>query len=224
MTIVATHGWEKYDESSFGHEAIEYLSHRFLTPLENAGVNTSLLQEEWEGIVLYAKQYINLVTNSYKVVWCKLFNSPDAKKWFNVLTLVELIFTIPLSNSSVERCFSHLNLIKTNRRASLKEDSLDHLLRMNVEGPSFLEWDPRPAVSLWWKDKTRRINISDSRASRKSSQSKAEAWPGIEVENFSWDLSDWDNWLEDTDGNTEFMESTTEDPGVSEDTNGMDNF
>ena len=157
------------------------------------------------------------MTNSYKVVWWKLFNSPDAKKWFNVLTLVELIFTIPLSNSSVERCFSHFNFIKTNRRASLKEDSLDHLLRINVEGPSFLEWDPRPAVSLWWKDKTRRMNISDSCASRKSSQSKAGG-------KLSWDLSDTDNWLEDTDGNTEFMESTTEDPGVSEDTNGMDNF
>ena len=57
-------------------------------------------------ILLYnfAKQYINLVTDPYRVVWWKLFKSPDAKKWGNILTMVELIFAISFSNGHVERC------------------------------------------------------------------------------------------------------------------------
>ena len=64
--------------------------------------------------------YINLVQDPYRVVWWKLFNSPDANKWTNILTLVELTFCIPLSNGHVERCFSQLKLTKTNKRVSME--------------------------------------------------------------------------------------------------------
>ena len=83
-----------------------------------------------------------------EVFW-KLFNSPDAKKWANILTLVELTFTIPLSNGHVERCFSQMKLLKTGRRTSLGEDRLDHILRIRIEGPALEKWDATAAVGLW---------------------------------------------------------------------------
>ena len=46
LKIIATHGWEKFDDASFGYVAIQSLSLRFAIPLEEAKVNTSLLQEE----------------------------------------------------------------------------------------------------------------------------------------------------------------------------------
>ena len=141
LKILATHGWEKTDDSSFGYEAIQYLALKFATPLQTAGVNCALLQQEWDDIVYHAKQYINLVQDPYGVVWWKLFNSPDAKKWGNILTLVELTFTIPLSNGHVERCFSQLKLLKSDRRTSLGEDRLDHILRVRIEGPPLVAWD-----------------------------------------------------------------------------------
>ena len=46
---------------------------RFATPLQEAKVNCALLQGEWDDIVFYAKQYINLVQDPYSVKfpWCK---------------------------------------------------------------------------------------------------------------------------------------------------------
>ena len=79
VKLLATHGWEKTDDPSFAYESIQFLASNFATPLQSAGVNCALLQPEWDDMVSYAKQYINLVHNSYGEVFWKLFNSPDAK-------------------------------------------------------------------------------------------------------------------------------------------------
>ena len=144
LKVLATHGWQKTEDASFGVEAIHALAERFAVPLQEAKVNCALLEQEWEDMVYYAKEYINLVQDPYRVVWWKLSNSPDATKWTNILTLVELTFCIPLSNGHVERCFSQLKLTKTNRRVSLGEDRLDQILHIVIDGPPF-EKPPR----LW---------------------------------------------------------------------------
>lgn len=139
VKILATHGWEKTADASFAYESIELIATRFSTPLQEADVNIALLCEEWDDILLYAKQYINLVQNSYKGVWWKLYNCPDSPKWNNILSLVELLFTIPLSNGHLERCFSQLKITKSDRRICLKEDRLDSLLCIRIEGPCIEE-------------------------------------------------------------------------------------
>ena len=68
LTILVTQGWEKHDDASFAHNALHNQSVCFTIPLEKADVNTALLQEEWDDVVSFAKQYIDLVRNSYKVV------------------------------------------------------------------------------------------------------------------------------------------------------------
>ena len=42
-------------------------------------------------MVEYGKQYLNLIQDDYKVVWWKCFNCVDAKRWSNVLGVVELL-------------------------------------------------------------------------------------------------------------------------------------
>ena len=48
LKILATHGWEK---TSFGYESIQFLASIFA---QKAGVNSVLLQEEWDDVVYYA--------------------------------------------------------------------------------------------------------------------------------------------------------------------------
>ena len=83
--------------------------------------------------------------DDYRVVWWKLFNCVDASKWSNVLAIVELLFCI---SDHLERVFSQLKLIKTNRHTSIKEDTLDQLVRISVEGPPLSDWDPGCALQL----------------------------------------------------------------------------
>ena len=97
----------------------------------------------------YAKMFLNVAKEDYKVIWWKLFNAPDSSKWTNLLTVVELLFCLPVSNGHLERIFSQLKLIKAERRTCLGEDRLDQLIRISVEAPPLSKWDASKAVELW---------------------------------------------------------------------------
>ena len=98
ITILATHGWNRSPTPTFAHTALNAVCQRFSTPLESSSIDISLVQGEWDDMVEYGRQYINLVQDDYNVVWWKLFNCVDAGKWSNVLAIVELLFCIPVAN------------------------------------------------------------------------------------------------------------------------------
>lgn len=106
LTILAPEEWEKEEDASFAYGALDSLSSRFRVPLEKAKVNYFPLREEWDDMVDYAKHYLNLVQVDHQILWWKLFNSVDARRCRNILTLVELFFCLPVSNGHVERVFS----------------------------------------------------------------------------------------------------------------------
>ena len=196
ITILATHGWERDANTAFGCEALEYVSTRFLVPLENASVNCALLNEEWDDIVVYAKRYLNLVHDDYKVIWWKLFNSPDSTKWTNVLAVVELLFCLPVSNGHLECVFSQLKLIKSERCTCLGEDRLDQLLRINVEAPSLAHWDPSNSVELWWRDRTHQMNIRNVPARPTSSSVAQVCDSDDDTDDGPFTLDNWGDWLQ----------------------------
>ena len=74
----------------------------FVIPLKNAGVNLSLVQGEWDDMVDYAKSYLNLTGEDYRVIWWKLFNGPNPTRWNNIISVAELLFYIPVSNGHLE--------------------------------------------------------------------------------------------------------------------------
>ena len=132
VKVLATYGWDKTEDASFGYDTIVYFKTKFSIPLEHANVDSS-----------YAKMYISL-TENYRKVWWKLFNnSGNNNRWSNILSLVELLFNIPISNEHLERCFSHMKILKTNKRSSLGEEKL---LRIHLEGPPPNQWSAKSAV------------------------------------------------------------------------------
>ena len=155
LTILATNGWERNELPNFAHDALNKVCTQFQVPLENRMVDTALVLNEWDDMVDYAKRYLNLIED-YKVTWWKLYNCPDSSNWSNVLAVVELLFCLPVSNGPLERVFSQLKLIKTNRCTKLGQDRLDSLMRIKVEGPALSEWDATRSVELWWQSKLRR--------------------------------------------------------------------
>lgn len=204
ITILATHGWEKSENTAFGYEALECISTRFLVPLENASVNCALLNEEWD-IVEYAKRYLNLVQDDYKIIWWKLFNAPDSTKWTNILAVVELLFCLPVSNGHLERVFSQLKLINGERCTSLGEDRLDQLIHINVEAPALSQWDASNAVELWWRDRTCRLNIRDTHARPSSSSSSGQMTDADSQDDapFTLSLENWECWLDHSESDSD---------------------
>ena len=145
------------------------------------------MKEEWED-----RHYLDLVQEDYRTIWWKLFNAANVNRWGNVLSLIELLFCIPMSNGRVERVFSTVKLIKSDRRSRLSEDTLDHLVRIAVDGPPLAQWDATDAVHLWWRSKQRR-QVQDTRAEPRPGTSNAENDPTTET--YSLDLEDWDTFV-----------------------------
>ena len=81
-----------------------------------------------EILVQYAVQFISVSTLDYRAVWWPIFHAPNASEWFNALILANLLFFLPASNAKVERVFSQVSIIKTNKRTLPQNDTLGDLL------------------------------------------------------------------------------------------------
>lgn len=119
------------DDLAEMREAVEYITSHFREPLEAKGVTMANMQDEIEEIVTYARKYLNIGREGYHKVWYKLHTAPDASKWPNILRLCVLLFSLPFSNGHVERIFSVMKIIKTNRRTNLKSNTLSDLLEVS---------------------------------------------------------------------------------------------
>ena len=64
----------------------------------------------------------------------------------------------PASNGKLKRVFSQLNVIKTDKRTLLSNESLDDLLQIATSNISLQEFHPDSAIDIWWKEKVRRPN------------------------------------------------------------------
>ena len=64
---------------------------------------------------------------------------------------------VPIQTADVERTFSQLKIIKTRLRNRMKENTLDSLLRIAIEGPPTSEFPVADAVKLWAAKKNRRL-------------------------------------------------------------------
>ena len=140
--------------------AVECITTHFREPLLAVGTNLATIRDEVEEIVEYARRYLSIQSESYQIVWYKLHQAPDARKWPNVLILAEFVFSLPFSNGKVERIFSSMKIIKTDRGTNLHMDTLSDLLEIQIEGPPLSDFSPTEAVRLWWEDcrTTRRVN------------------------------------------------------------------
>ena len=104
---------------------VELIASTFKEPLEAVGVNLLVLQDQITEVVEYARSYmyLSIETEAYHKVWYKLHVCPDASRWKDILILCELCFSLPFSNGRVERIFSSMKLIKTDRRIRLHYDT-----------------------------------------------------------------------------------------------------
>ena len=68
------------------------------------------------------------------------------------------VFSLPVSNGTLVRVFSQVNVMKSTKRTQLSNQTLDDLLIVSTAGVPLKEFNPDHAINLWWKDKLRRPN------------------------------------------------------------------
>ena len=128
------------------------------------------------------------------------------------MTLIQLLFSLPVSNGKLERVFSTLKNIKVDKRSSLGNETLDDLLTINTDKVNVNDFDPDHSIELWWKAKTRRLNQNPRKQyQKKNSASTSGASASVEDETDSdiestqssadcsedfCALDDWDKWFD----------------------------
>ena len=58
ITILATHGWQQSESTSFAYAALDSVCQQFCVPLEKANIDLSLIQEEWDDMLELVLQAI----------------------------------------------------------------------------------------------------------------------------------------------------------------------
>ena len=157
-----------------------------------------------EILVQYAVQFISVSTLDYRAVWWRIFHAPNASEWSNVLILANLLFSLPASNAKVERVFSQVSIIKTNKRTLLSNNTLGDLLLLSTDQVPLQDFCPDAAVDLWWRSKSRRPDQKTRRPYRQCSAGSSSSTPDtatddllVDSENDTSDsesdrLHDWD--------------------------------
>ena len=73
----------------------------------------------------------------------------------NILSVIDLLLTLPASSAEVERGFSQLKLLKTDMRSKLKESHINDLMSIKLLSVPITEFDPSEAIQLWNTSGTR---------------------------------------------------------------------
>ena len=113
----------------------------FRVPLEAANANLNEICHEFNPILSYYGQFVSLVW------WC-LFYSPNSAELSNVLVLMNLLLSLPVSNGKLEIMFSQVENIKGKKRASLGNQTVSDLLKLSSHSTTH---------GLWWDGNSIRI-------------------------------------------------------------------
>lgn len=95
---------------------------------------------------------------SYSDLWQILLTKDPYKTDFcNVLHLVRIMLTLPISTAECERAFSAQKRIKSDIRSSLSVQRLSDLILLSSEGPDLAEFNPEKSIDKWMANSRRRI-------------------------------------------------------------------
>ncbi|XP_065655360.1 zinc finger protein 862-like [Hydra vulgaris] len=121
-------------DNMYGDASISLLIREFKIPLEYAGLKVEMVLSEWNAFKLLINTEYKGVTTA--LLWEKIFVY-YRKTFPNLLLLVELIMCISCSNSSVERIFSILTLILSDRRLKMSNQTMEDAILIAGNDPNF---------------------------------------------------------------------------------------
>ena len=75
----------------------------------------------------------------------------------NIMKLIEIIYSIPFSSVECERGFSKQNIIKTDHRNRLSNNTLHLLLLVSLDDIQIEDFDFNQALAIWLKMRNRRV-------------------------------------------------------------------
>ncbi|XP_052286932.1 uncharacterized protein LOC127882371 [Dreissena polymorpha] len=97
------------------------------------------------------------------------------------LDMVDLILSLPPTSVFNERSFSHMKLMKTDRRCRLKSSTMSDLCLVKLESAPVASFDPTSAIDLWATSSSRPRRPNFMRKKTKASTTVDEVSTDVDV-------------------------------------------
>ena len=122
-------------------------------------------------IAHYTNQYFSSPTTNPIDLWGKiLILGKNKQKWKGISLIIEICLCAPCSNASLEKFFSHMNIVKTKTRNPLLQISLNAMLAIQMFGISLAEFNKsyvKDCISKWYNDKDQSLGQKKHKAYKK---------------------------------------------------------
>ena len=147
--IFNTSLWPDSDDelALYGEQELNTLVGHFKLLLERNDFDSELVNQEWQELKVCIKR--NHSQLKMLPMWQRIF-AEYTERFPNILMLVEIMLVLPLATACCEHGFSTLKRIKSDWRSRLGTETLDHLMRISIDGPDLESYNAARALQHWW--------------------------------------------------------------------------
>lgn len=134
---------------SFGNQNIQMLFEYFICFF--TGVDKETICQEWVALKFKIHNILKHQKTSAlraQAIYKDLMQQNDPQ-YSNILCMVELMFSLSGSTAVVERGFSAMNIQKNTLRSGLKQDTLNAIMSISLNGKPLSDFCAETAVNHW---------------------------------------------------------------------------
>ena len=124
---------------------------------ENVLDNADEARAEWPMLKIGIMEIFSKALDS--LTWEQV-NRRFGREYPNILNLFDLILALPATSAACECGFSHMKLVKSNRRTLIGEATLSNSLMIKLESAGIEEFNPDDAIEVWFNKCNRRPGTS----------------------------------------------------------------
>lgn len=125
---------------------------------DGAIVNSVTIKGEWLELRLYLSMHCTSLSMA-EVPKLLTTDTTLSLTYPNFVKLTQVRSTLPISTADCERAFSTMRRIKSRLRSEMWNLTLNHCMRISIEGPPLQQFDSDAAVDAWSVLKNRRTCI-----------------------------------------------------------------
>lgn len=126
------------DDAAYGDNKILNLAAHFDSPLNFAGFEIDKVIKEWRSCKRLIRVRFSNPEFSNSEIW-KHILTREKQEFPNLCLVITLLFSISVSNSTVERCFSILTMMMSDRRLNLTHDVLVDVMLIKCNNKNWTE-------------------------------------------------------------------------------------